>query len=251
MKASVRDTLSIRRKIACTLFLPLFALALVASLPVLIVAQGFINAANVHKVDFSKGGRMLGSYTEVRRGAWDEQDPRGVASFHFVETRRDASAIYLFDSQRRMNIKLDLQREKIVFSYATGGWRDLYDIMPKPPPDRQPERHEARRSEVTGYNVLWFKAGSNGRGLFTYAKAGEQAWDELDARGEPVHRYRVTGQSQETLTLFDHTRNLTLELDFRRRTSLSTIPGRTHQNMYDIVFASNEEMPDNRGGYDR
>jgi hypothetical protein len=265
MKAFARTPASLRLKTLNIQLLPLLVLALFASVPALVFSQRPGAAVGVHGVDFGQGGRMLGSYTETGNGTWDELNARGVAVFHYQVTRRDQSAIYLLDHTRGCSIKLDFIKLKVIYNpgQRPDQWRELYDILPAPAPQRgydargpdprgpAPRQPAPRSSQVTGYNVLWFKAGSNGRALFTYVKAGGNTWDELNPSGQAVHHYKVTGQSQETLTLFDYTRNLTLELDFRSKTSLSTIPGRPHQNMYEIVSAGDTEMPDNSGGYDR
>jgi hypothetical protein len=254
MEARVKTPASTRRRRFSITWLPLIALLLSIAAVAPVSAQPRGNAANTHEVDFGTGGRLLGSYVEVGRGAWDERNAQGVAAFHFRETRRDEWSIYLFDASRKMDIEIDLYRNKIIYNWQGGQPKDLYDILPAPVARSMPEpprRDSGRAAEVTGYNLLWFKSGSNGQAMYSYQKAGANNWEEVDDRGVVVHTYRQTGQSAYTLTLSDPSRNMTLELDLQHRTVLSVVAGRNHQNQYDIVSAGSEEMRDNRGGYDR
>jgi len=265
MKLQAKTSFSRRLIIPAIQWLPLFLLALLAAAPACLLAQRPGAAVGVHGVDFGQGGRMLGSYTETGDGSWDELDTRGVAIFHYQVTRRDPSAIYLLDHKRGCSIKLDFIKLKVIYNpgQRPDQWRELYDIFPSPAPQHGYDAHgpdprgggprppAPRSAPVSGYSVLWIKVGSNGRALFTYVKTGNKNWDELNAAGVAVHHYTVTGQSQETLDIFDYTRNMTLNLDFRARTSVSVVPGRPHQNQYDIVAAGSDELPGNSGGYDR
>jgi len=221
----------------------LFVFAVLTLAPASGLSQPRMSAANVHRVDFGENGRMLGAYAEVGPGMWDELNAKGQAVFHYRENRRDAYTINLYDAARKVSIQINLDRMKIIYSTAgSGSARDLYDIM-RPEP--------ARRAEVSGANVLWFRATTNGPNPLTYRKSGRDSWEEVDVRGAVTHRYMETGHGPEVLTLADPSRKMTLEVNLRRKTVTSIVAGRAFDHTFEILEAGAEEMRDGGHGYDR
>ena len=59
---------------------------------------------------------------------WLERRDDGK-TFNFVEVRRDQWSVYLLDSSRGVNLKIDLRNKQIFYSDTTSPLRSLYPIV--------------------------------------------------------------------------------------------------------------------------
>ncbi|MBE9029759.1 hypothetical protein IQ266_08470 [filamentous cyanobacterium LEGE 11480] len=79
-----------------------------------LAARTQVNGRNVNFVRNAKK-----SYANRGNGNWVEMDSSNRVQFTFKEIKRDAWSVYLLDRSRNVQIQLDLNRKKIVFSNKT------------------------------------------------------------------------------------------------------------------------------------
>jgi len=78
--------------------------------------EGTINGENVSLVAFGDGTQELGTYSQ-QQGYWlEESFGDGAQTFKFQEVGRDEWSVYLFDSARQINIRLDLYQQTVNYS---------------------------------------------------------------------------------------------------------------------------------------
>ena len=69
-----------------------------------------------------------GRFTMTGPQRWFERRANGK-TFNFVEVRRDQWSVYLLDSSRGVNLKIDLRNKQIFYSDTTSPLRSLYPIV--------------------------------------------------------------------------------------------------------------------------
>ena len=106
-------------------------LRLFAGLLGLVVSLAEIATATAQTVD----GRNVtsvqvttGRFTMTGPQRWLERRANGK-TFNFVEVRRDQWSVYLLDSSRGVNLKIDLRNKQIFYSDTTSPRRPLYPIV--------------------------------------------------------------------------------------------------------------------------
>jgi hypothetical protein len=67
-------------------------------------------------------------YVLVPFGRWIEEGDNGATN-NFVEEKRDASSVYLFDASRNVRLQLDLAKKQIYYSEGKSSKRPLYAIV--------------------------------------------------------------------------------------------------------------------------
>lgn len=100
-----------------------------AAVPDTATAQ--VDGRNVVRVHSGHGSRITGIFEQEqgsRPSVWAEKTVQGVTRFRFAETHRDQWSVYLYDASRRINLRVDLWLDKIVYS-DPGQTFNLYDIV--------------------------------------------------------------------------------------------------------------------------
>ena len=161
-------------------------------------------------------------------GMWVEKGHDG-GRFEFEETRRDDTIVYLYDRARKVKLRLDLKRRKVVFTDATQSF-DLYDITgtshesqtgsapyptrpmtPTPPSYSPVPKSTQTASGINGYNVkrVFLPKG-------TISLKGNGVWIEKGNDGARFE-FEETGRDEWSVYIFDRSRNVRLQLDLHRK----------------------------------
>ena len=156
-------------------------------------AQAGVNGGNASAVDFGQSGRKLGEYRQSGPRQWVETNAAGAVTFRFEERQRDEWSVYLTDPARGVNIQLDLNTRKVVYSDKGSPRRVLYDILnarsqpaavaaAPPAPAAPPSTADIAQRAIFGASdpdICWKE--SYGRGAGTVPDACPQGFERTGA----------------------------------------------------------------------
>ena len=154
-----------------------------------------VNGRNVNVVSVEQG-----TFRQVSKQHWIEQNKHGQRVFSFKETHRDAWSVYLHDASRNVHLQLDLHRKIVGYSDANNpSKRDLYRIT-------------AGSSKLSGWLVKRVKFNN---GAFVY-KGGKQ-WVETGTHNQVRFNFREVARDDWSVYLKDSSRNVYIQLDLHTR----------------------------------
>jgi hypothetical protein len=93
-----------------------------ASTPPAPPARPAVTGSNVAAVSFPNGA------FEMTADGWVERKADGQPAFSFEETGRDASSVSLLDRSRNVRLRLDLERQQVLYAAGNDALRPLYRI---------------------------------------------------------------------------------------------------------------------------
>ena len=162
------------------------------------------NGKNVNVVEFGQQGKKLGTFRQVGKKTWVEQNAAGKNKFSFRERTRDEWSVYLYDASRNVSIQLDLHRKKVGYSDANNPkTRDLYTIA-------------SRSAKMNGWLTthVVYKTG-NGKGAFV--KRGN-TWHEIALPSQKSRfTFKETARDDWSVYLQDSSRGVGIQLDLHTR----------------------------------
>jgi hypothetical protein len=136
-------------------------------------------------------------YVLLPLGRWIEEGDDGT-TYHFVEEKRDASSVYLFDASRKVRLQLDLSQKQILYSDSGSPKRQLYPI-------------ESASAEVNGGNATLVRV-QDGQ----YRMTGPDRWVETGADGATFN-FVEDNRDEWSVYLSDASRDVRLQLDLSRK----------------------------------
>lgn len=182
--------------------------------------QNAVNGLSVEQVFFGRDGEQLGGYFRIGPGEWKETNLSGETLFSFYEIDRDENTVYLRDSSRNVTIRLDMDRQKVVYSDADSEPFDLYDVQ--------------RSALVNGYVVTGAEFGRDGTFMGRYRQTEASSWSELNVAGETLFSFVETGRDDWSVYLHDLSRDVYIQLDtYRNKVVYSD--AESHFDLYDIL----------------
>lgn len=88
-----------------------------------------VSATSLKLVEFGKNSQVLGVYRQLDAANWIEKSYSSNISFKFHEDNRDATAVYLHDLSRNIDIKLDIERNAVYYSDKNRQDVEIYKII--------------------------------------------------------------------------------------------------------------------------
>ncbi|HEX4961665.1 MAG TPA: hypothetical protein VF173_12550 [Thermoanaerobaculia bacterium] len=164
----------------------------------------------------------VGSYIETGPKAWRELNAKGETVFEFVESFRDDWSVTLNHPSRRVSIRIDLHRQKILYSDPKTPWRDQYDVS-------------IARS-VTGWTAgtVIFSAGSGKR---AFVQILSKVWEERSPDSKTEFDLHETSRDDRSIYLKDPSSNVSIQIDLHLQKVLYTDPTTPGRDQYDILNA--------------
>ena len=175
-----------------------------------IVPNGNVNGKNVVRTDYPGGAFRQSGWRE-----WQETDARGQVRYRFTEQSRDDWSVYLFDASRNVSVQLDLHRKKISVGVGNQPRVDFYNITNVAANPNLPTNDPGIGgvpTTVKGFNVgqVLHLGGS-------FRHLGNGRWQEYTSNGHKTHRFQEQGRDEWSVYLFDHSRNIALQLDLHEK----------------------------------
>ena len=211
------------------------------------VEASSVNARNVTEVLHAAGKFRMEGPTQ-----WIEEGSNG-RKFNFVEEKRDASSVYLFDAGRNMRLQIALQQRQILILQGPSQWRPLYAItgassaaaggnVPSSPAaarEANPAPSRPGRSSpqspggpVSALNV---KTVVHADGRFRLGSPRQ--WFE-DGKGEQQFVWAEEKRTETSVFLSDDRRKMRLEIDLNRRQILFSQGTAPFSPLYPIANAT-------------
>ena len=169
------------------------------------VAQASTTGRNVNLVEFGDASSSLGTFRQIGKTQWIEQDKQGQKTFSFSQTQRDDWSVYLLDSSRNVRLQLDLHRKMVRYSDPQTPIRDQYKIL-------------SSSSKLSGWLVssVVFKEGGAERG--EYSQQAGKAWQELSLPSRKVaFNFQEQARDDWSVYLYDASRDVHIQLDLHTR----------------------------------
>ncbi len=162
-------------------------------------ASRVVDGLSVNYVEVGSKAARTGSFRQVGRNAWVEEDADGEDRFRFDERSRDEWSVYLHDPTRNMALQLDLHTQKVMIGAGTMVRKELAAIV-------------AASDEVTGWLVteVGVQPGGTSRG---FRQVDWTTWAELDAQGAESFEFQQTARDDWSVYLEDRRRDVSLQLD--------------------------------------
>jgi hypothetical protein len=200
-------------------FFGISTLPLIAALLFSVVTSFFqiaqaasVNGRNVNVVSVDNG-----TFRQVSRKSWVEQNKQGQRVFSFKETHRDAWSVYLHDASRNVRLQLDMHRKIVGYSDANNPTkRDLYRIT-------------SGSSKMSGWLV---KRVNVQNGSFVYK--GNKRWVEKDASNKTVFRFTEVARDDWSVYMKDGSRNVNIQLDLHTRKVMYSVGNAPRTPLYNI-----------------
>ena len=200
-------------------FFGISTLPLIAALIFSVVTSFFqiaqaasVNGGNVNVVSVDNG-----TFRQISRKSWVEQNKQGQRVFSFKETHRDAWSVYLHDASRNVRLQLDMHRKIVGYSDANNPTkRDLYRI-------------NAGSSKMSGWLV---KKVTVKNGAFVYK--GNKRWVEKDASNKTVFRFTEVARDDWSVYMKDSSRNVNIQLDLHTKKVMYNVGNDPRVALYNI-----------------
>ena len=177
------------------------------------------NGRNVNVVNFSGGGN--GTFRQVSRNQWIEQNAQGQRKFAFRETHRDDWSVYLHDRSRNVRIQLDLHRKMVGYSDSNNpNTRDLYRIS-------------GVSSKLSGWLVRQVNF-NNG----AFISKGGRRWVETGSQNEVRFHFSEVARDDWSVYLKDNSRNVHIQLDLHTRKIMYNAGNDPRVPLYNITRAN-------------
>jgi hypothetical protein len=151
-------------------------------------------------------------------GNWIEEGDNGATN-NFVEEKRDASSVYLFDESREVRLQLDLSQKQIFYSDSGSSKRPLYPI-------------DSASAEVNGGNAVLVKVQGG-----QYRMTGPDRWVETGANGA-TFTFVEDNRDEWSVYLSDASRGVRLQLDLGQKQVFYSEGASPKRSLYAITGAS-------------
>tara|TARA_R110000787_G_scaffold33475_15_gene87532 strand:+ start:2804 stop:4327 length:1524 start_codon:yes stop_codon:yes gene_type:complete len=189
-------------------------------------------------------GNVAGYLKQIDRQTWHETDASSNrAQFTFHEEGRTQQAVFLFDHDRTMRLRIDLKGLQVTNqTLGKDEFSPIYDISAA---SGQPARRSVSAEEEFAFGTTGFRAvtaaigGRDGeiRGYFRQTSAS--TWKET-AAGSPdaVFTFELEGRDLWSVYLLDRRREMRIQLDlFHRKVGKAPMGSADFSPLYDIVSA--------------
>jgi len=157
---------------------------------------------SVNRVSFGLDGMVIGTFQQTGATVWKEikVDPAGN-NYDFIEIGRDDWNVYLRDTSRGVNIQLDLQTKKVLYSNDTDNAFPLYDILNS-------------NDKMNGYLTSSVVFGSSTETIGVFTQIGGTNWKEIKA--DPAgnnYDFVEIDRDEWNVYLRDASRGVDIQLD--------------------------------------
>lgn len=204
-----------------------FQLILVLLLSFLFSAsvQATTTGRNVNVVEFGDGSGQLGTFRQISKNQWIEQNKQGQQTFAFSQTQRDDWSVYLLDSSRNVRLQLDLHRKVVRYSDPQTPIRDQYKIL-------------ASSSTLSGWLVSNVVFKENGANIGEYNQSSGKTWQELSLPSRKVaFSFQEQARDDWSVYLYDASRDVNIQLDLHTRKVMYSEGNGSRRPLYTITKA--------------
>lgn len=176
-------------------------LALVFSFMLSATVEATTNGRNVNVVEFGDNSGQLGTFRQISKSQWIEQNKQGQKTFAFSQTQRDDWSVYLLDSSRNVRLQLDLHRKVVRYSDPQTPIRDQYKIL-------------SSSSKLSGWLVSKVVFNNGGADIGEYNQSSGKSWQELSLPSRKVaFNFKEQARDDWSVYLYDASRDVNIQLD--------------------------------------
>jgi len=180
----------------------------------------------INMAEVGLDNEKTGTYRQMSATEWKEIGEDG-AEFNFVEVARDEWSVYLRDESRGVNIQLDLNRMKVVYSDDAGNAFDLYDIY-------------SSNDKVNGYlsTTITFQTADGFIGNYTNYDLESKAWTETSNNPDGNNfEFTEVARDEWSVYLRDDSRGVNIQLDMHRAMVVYSDDAGNAFDLYEITEA--------------
>lgn len=176
-------------------------------------------------MEFGDGSGQLGTFRQISKNQWIEQNKQGQQTFAFSQTQRDDWSVYLLDSSRNVRLQLDLHRKVVRYSDPQTPIRDQYKIL-------------ASSSTLSGWLVSNVVFKENGANIGEYNQSSGKTWQELSLPSRKVaFSFQEQARDDWSAYLYDASRDVNIQLDLHTRKVMYSEGNGSRRPLYTITKA--------------